>query len=248
MSGIASTRLSASTTSSKRPRATSVWAEARPTTPAAPTTSALTTPSVRRRRDDPQHLGLRLSRIAVPVRAPALEGQAVALVHEIGLAGDVKLQRSLENDHALFVRVMRIGLLPGALAGLDDAQDDLEAMSRLRREKEVFPVALGMHHARTLARGDETPGRPRAVEERADGRAERLGDPPQRRHARICDTALDLRDEAARHAREVGELAQGHPALLTQPAHRVPENRFLRLQGALPSHAAPRGAATAVRR
>ena len=67
-------------------------------------------PSVRRGRRYPEHSCPGLAKVAVAVRDPALEDQAVALCQEERLVTDPDLQSAFQHDDALLVGVMRIRL------------------------------------------------------------------------------------------------------------------------------------------
>src|SRR5262249_6887980 len=95
---------------------------------------------VRWRRRDPQDLGALRPWIDVAVRDAALEHNAVSLLEEVAVRADPELQPPVQDDDALFIGIVCVGLLAGASARLDDAQDHLQFALQVRRQQVVAPL------------------------------------------------------------------------------------------------------------
>src|SRR5918999_3220994 len=159
--------------------------------------------------NDPQDLRFIGSWIPVPVRESALERKAIPPFEHITLILHPELEPALEYDDAFLVGIVSVGLITGSLSRGDDAQDHLQALRRLRRQKVVVPAVLRVCETETIGGSHDASVPLPALEQSTDRDTQRVGDPTQRRYAGIRHATFHLRDETLGNQRLGGQLLEG---------------------------------------
>src|SRR5215210_1529843 len=175
--------------------------------------------------------------IAVPVELTRRVRDGVALLEQVRLIADPELEAALEDDHDLLVRLVRIGFVARSAAGFDRREDHLEPAITAEREELVDRVQAGVCDPAPLRRADDTAERDLVDEQLGNSEVEGAGDPLDGGDRGARHLALDLGQEALRHAGSLGELAKRDAAgLAERPDPRT--ELELRRRHPLPPHAA----------
>ena len=123
------------------------------------------------------------------------------------LLSDPQFEAALEDDHDLLVRLVRVRLVAGPAARFEGGQDDLQAAVAAGRQELVHRVEPVVRDSSAIGAPDDPPERWLVDEQLGDPEVEGPGDPLDGRDRRARHLALDLGEEALRHAGPLGELA-----------------------------------------
>src|SRR5258706_1461096 len=163
-------------------------------------------------QDDRGHGAVVDARVSEPRRV----GDRVAGVEDVAIVAHPQLDRTFEHEDDLLIRIVGVGLRSGPAARRDRADRHLDSARPPARQEFVDGAETRILDPAALAAADDPTNRRLFHEELRDCQPERPGDPLDRGDRRAGDLALDLREEALRDAGDVGQLAEGHRARLTQ--------------------------------